>query len=357
MTRDHGALFLWRLFALNLSFLLSLQQGKADFAPNLQYLDTRHLAIPEGTLIEGGTLLRNKAGLHLFTTDKSNGVVNTSIVYYHTPDTSHPFQFVRQLICCSTVVCDGTDPRASLWAPMPSFDDADQLWHLFYVGYKSAPNNASGWYSNFDGRIYHAVSTTPGEAGIGGPYQDINVVLEPGQTSQAWEGLQGTDSISPPFRLPNGSYAAWYGSAHTETVPPAPFKTPSWWNGLVTVEKLGDPFQRMLPDSRVDLNGGGSENPVVTYIPQYKLYIAVFDNLWAEAQGFGFTWSTDGVTWAKAISVTVKGGARTPLAAFLEDDGTLTVFYTTWVSRYVWMASFNFTIGSGQRSTAGFQIV
>ena len=73
---------------------------------------------------------------------------------------------------------------------MPSFDDKEQLWHLFYVGYKSAPNNASGWFSNFDGRIYHAVSAVVGEEGIAGPYRDVGAVLEPGALSQAFSLLE-----------------------------------------------------------------------------------------------------------------------------------------------------------------------
>ena len=48
-------------------------------------------------------------------------------------------------------------------------------------------------------------------------YTDIGVVLQPGPASQAWEGLQGTDSISPPFLLPdNTTWAAFYGSAQTQ---------------------------------------------------------------------------------------------------------------------------------------------
>jgi hypothetical protein len=73
------------------------------------------------------------------------------------------------------------------------------------------------WYGNFNGQIAHAVSTVVGADGIGGPYEDRGVVLQPGPASQPWEGLQGTDSISPPFALPDGTIAAFYGSAHTET--------------------------------------------------------------------------------------------------------------------------------------------
>lgn len=102
-----------------------------------------------------------------------------------------------------------------------------------------------------------------------------------------------------------------------------------WWNGLCTTSKLGAPFIRRLPTAKVNLNGGGSENPVVTWLPQHGLYIALFDDLFAEAKGFGVTFSSDGLSWATpAAVVAVPGGARTPMASMLEDDGSLTVFFT-----------------------------
>eukprot|EP01051_Picozoa_sp_SAG22_P010384 SAG22_NODE_933_length_6434_cov_5.195264_3_plen_69_part_00 len=60
-----------------------------------------------------------------------------------------------------------------------------------------------------------------------------------------------------------------------------------------------------------------------------RLYIALFDDLFAEARGFGVTFSSDGLTWATpAAVVAVPGGARTPMASMLENDGSLTVFYS-----------------------------
>ena len=132
----------------------------------------------------------------------------------------------------------------------------------------------------------HAVSTVAGIQGIGGPYRDVGVVLRPDADSQPWEGVQGTDSISPPFLLPdNKTFAAFYGSAGI------------WGqrNGLVTASQLGGQFTRWLPSAMVDfrtspqnhsnqkvpsnVSDARSENPVVTFLDRLGLYVAVFDTL------------------------------------------------------------------------------
>eukprot|EP00039_Didymoeca_costata_P033050 m.40503 g.40503 ORF g.40503 m.40503 type:complete len:222 (+) comp9668_c0_seq1:578-1243(+) len=205
---------------------------------------------------------------------------------------------------------------------MPSFSKVDNNWHLFYVQYASAASNSSGWYSNFHGQIMHSVSTTQS---VGGPYRDVGVVLSPGKDSQSWEGLQGTDSISPPFKLKNSTFAAFYGSAHTRN----PRPPDAWKNGIVLAEEIGGNFTRLLPSSLVNFNNGGSENPIVTYLSSYSLYLAVFDDLHAQSQGFGYSTSIDGLNWKTPASIAVvPGGTRTPQGSFLEDDGTLTVFYS-----------------------------
>ena len=86
----------------------------------------------EDTAFEGGTVLRTAAGLHLFTTDISNGVANTSLVYYHATDARSNFTFVRNL--GNSTGLPG-DPKGSLWAPMPAWDVLTQRWQLYYVQY------------------------------------------------------------------------------------------------------------------------------------------------------------------------------------------------------------------------------
>jgi hypothetical protein len=90
-----------------------------------------------------GHLTRGQCGATLASLHKQQ--VNTSLVYYRAPPGPNTtFVFVSVVVCCSTANASGLDPRASLWAPMPTFDEKEQLWHLFYVQYFSAPSNASG---------------------------------------------------------------------------------------------------------------------------------------------------------------------------------------------------------------------
>ena len=333
--------------------LLALVGAKAPRPPQLRLLASSQLGmdLPGGAAsFEGGTLLRtDDSALHLFTTDTSHGL-NTSLVYYRAkPPRSKMFSFVRQLVCCSTGRADGL-PRASLWAPMPAYDEQLGSWRLYYVSYRSVQptnatswfTNASGWWFNYDGRIEGAVSIVPGRDGIGGPYKDTGVVLQPDVGSQPWEGLQGTDSLSPPFLLPdNKTWAAFYGSAQTQRAGVSPHNL-GWYNGLATAPSLGGQWVRRTP-SLVDFNSGFSENPIVSWLSPSAIslagggsrggiYIALFDDLNQQSRGFGMSWSDDGLDWARpADIVNVSGGARTPLASMTEEDGTVSVYYTAYV--------------------------
>ena len=82
----------------------------AALQPRLRLLSASPLdfVLPAGgsASFEGGTVLRDDAGLHLFTTDTSRGL-NTSLVYYRARPRSERFAFIRQLVCCSTGRADG----------------------------------------------------------------------------------------------------------------------------------------------------------------------------------------------------------------------------------------------------------
>ena len=157
----------------------------------------------------------------------------------------------------SSGVFDGTDRRGSTWAPMAAFDKATDTWHLFYVAYRASPAyrtplglyrdpkthkpQALHAYTQFDGEIYHAVSTVRGERGISGPYKDIGPVLDQEDLGgfdpdvDTWEGDHGCDSecgnitdtlslcadqcnvishcaVFFPFQLDDGSWLALFGS-------------------------------------------------------------------------------------------------------------------------------------------------
>lgn len=153
--------------------------------PTLELIQTAPLPMElptPDTAFEGGTLLRTRTGSHLFLTDITRGIVNTSLVYYYAPPGyATNFSYVRDVACCSSGAAG--DAKGSLWAPMPAWDPEKNQWQLFYVMYR-AYGKGHEQDPNWDGSIMHAASTVPGPDGIGGPYTDQAVVLRPDNNSQ-----------------------------------------------------------------------------------------------------------------------------------------------------------------------------
>jgi hypothetical protein len=219
----------------------------------------------------------------------------------------------------------GRDARASVWSPLPVFDDSERRWNLFYVAYHAEPNTPEQFRMNEEGRIWRAVSEAQGIAGIGGPYRDVGVVMQPGADSQAWEGLQGTDSFFP-YRV-GTSWMALYGSANTESIP-----IQHWRVGLASAPTIGGPWVRRHGDS-LPIEQRFIENPIVERLRDGS-YAAVYDTT-ANPDAIGFTWSKDGVEWSPGQTVVIQPATgkwspevRTPLGLVPEPDGTYTVFYT-----------------------------
>ena len=121
---------------------------------------------------------------------------------------------------------------------MPVYSDRDERWNLFYVAYRCAPDPPDRWLTNHEGRIWRAVSQTPGPHGYDGPYRDVGIVLEPGADSDSWEGLQGTDSFFP-FRV-GERWLAFYGSANTQDK-----QIGKWQVGLAESETLAGTWKRL----------------------------------------------------------------------------------------------------------------
>jgi hypothetical protein len=223
----------------------------------------------------------------------------------------------------------GQDSRAALWAPMPIFDESQDHWVLFYVAYHCKPNTPDAWYVNHAGRIWCAVSQTPGRAGIGGPYPEGHIVLQPDAASQAWEGLQGVDSFHP-HRAADGRWLGFYGSAQTQNMP-----CTFWGVGLASASDLTGPWRRCPEGNPVKIDPIFAENPVVDRIGKY--WIAMVDG--GPRDMFGYTISGDGYRWSEVTWIDLKaqlGPAwqaphmrmRTPLGLIAEDDGTYSIFFT-----------------------------
>ena len=134
------------------------------------------------------------------------------------------------------------------------------------------------------------------------------------------QGLQGTDSFYP-FALHDGTYAAFVGTSHQET--PNPWPEPSggkWPVSLATSPTLFGPWTRRNPGGGppadapcVDLNAGFAENPIVSRRPDdASAFQVIHDVINAEAVGFGFGCSADGLDWERTTVVPLPFGARTP---------------------------------------------
>jgi len=85
---------------------------------------------------------------------------------------------------------------------MPVFNDEDSTWYMTYVAYRCKPDTKQKFLNNFEGRIWQARSKTRGYDGIGGPYEDMGIIMEPGALADDWKWLQGTDTFFP-FRAGN----------------------------------------------------------------------------------------------------------------------------------------------------------
>ena len=83
---------------------------------------------------------------------------------------------------------------------------------------------------------------------------------------------------------------------------------------LATAPKMSGPWTRYNPDDRshpadapcVDINGGRTENPIVSRRPDDpKQFQMVYDDLGGESRGFGYACSATGLTWGKGVNVPI----------------------------------------------------
>jgi len=274
---------------------------------------------------EGGRALKINDIYHLFTSEMIDDPHWVKMRLAHW--TSHDRLHWRRV---STIVessgdFTAKDPRAALWSPLPVYDPKDGRWNLFYVAYQAAPDTSEQWLTNHEGRIWRAVSATPGENGIGGPYKDVGIVLQRGRDSDPWEGLQGTDSFFP--YLVGDRWYAFYGSAHTEKLPIS-----LWQVGLATAPTLAGPWKRCTELNPLKVESRFIENPIVSQLGN-GTYVAVYDT--DAPNAVGYTLSTDGVHWSQGQHLIVQEGngvwateVRTPLGLIDEGNGLLTLFYT-----------------------------
>lgn len=232
---------------------------------------------------------------------------------------------------------DGTDPRATLFAPMVSFNEKDNQWEIYYVAYIYNAFPGKG-YNHMYGRIWRGISTVKGKEGIGGPYKDAGIVLQPDGDMQPWEGAQGVDSFYP-YQVGNVWYG-FYGTANTETMPEKNCNI--WTVGLASSTGLGGVWKRLESGNPVNKRWM-IENPIVIKVKDY--YVAVADILrnTESSESYNITdlcvilISKDGVNWQESqiisgtqVPVDWYIEARTPLSLIDEGNGIYSVFFTAY---------------------------
>jgi len=274
---------------------------------------------------EGGRVLKLDGTYHLFTSEMVGDPhwVKMKLAHWVSRDRTNWTR--RSTVLESSGDFTGKDPRAALWSPLPVYDSKDNRWNLFYEAYQAAPDTPKEWLTNHEGRIWRAISKTAGIKGIDGPYEDAGVILQRGKDSDTWEGLQGTDSFFP-YNV-GGKWYAFYGSAHTETLPIS-----LWQVGLAWAPKLSGPWKRCTELNPLKVESRFIENPIVTRLSD-GTYAAVYDT--DAPNAIGYTLSSDGIHWGPGKHLVVQNEGRiwatevrTPLGLVEEGPDSFTIFYT-----------------------------
>jgi hypothetical protein len=283
---------------------------------------------------EGGCVIKQGGTYHYFPSERigPNCTDLTRIGYWQSTDGLR-WNRVRTLYQ-STGDHTGTDSRATLFAAMPTYDEAAKRWNVFYVSYyyKLKPD----WgYTHRWGHIYRGVSTVKGPQGIGGPYKDVGVIMQPDALTQRWEGHQGVDSF---FAYPVGNkWLGFYGSAKTDVMPETPCQY--WAIGLAEASTLAGPWKRLEKGNPIEFGKTMIENPIVTRIGNY--YVACFDALNAENgiddEAFALMYSEDGYDWKflQYLPFDKKESwwwreMRTPLSFIDEGNGMYSLYFTAY---------------------------
>lgn len=319
---------------LVLIFLLTHGVHSADVSPRdsgvtLQIIQQRMSPVvkkgdpgTEGNAygFEGGRVIKWRGAYHLFTSEMVGDPmwVKMRLAHWISKDRLHWRR--NDTMYSSSGENSGKDPRASLWAPMPVYDDKAKLWNLFYVAYR-APVGPDNWH----GRLWRAVSTKKGPDGLSGPWRDVGIILQPDALSQSWENVQGTDSVFP-YKV-GDRWIGFYGSSDAA----------SWWKvGLMQAPNLSGPWKRCTNGNPTTLNSDlGTENPVVTRLKSGR-YVAVFDTIREPgSHSIGYADSQNGIRWSLAKQLVLEQcpgwwvqDMRTPLGLIPEEDGSYTLFYT-----------------------------
>ncbi|WP_308991101.1 hypothetical protein QLS71_008970 [Mariniflexile litorale] len=222
-----------------------------------------------------------------------------------------------------------SNPLSEVWATGVEFNEEENAWNLFYVAYRGGDEEKGELPgSDYSGKIWRAKSVILGEEGIAGPYADMEVIMQPDENSQEWEGQQAVATFNP-YKVGNTWFAFYDGHNYSPLGP--------WPSGLAFSNKLNGPWHRMPEGiNPLKIVDNFMENPQVTKMKDGR-YLTVFDS--KGDHEIGYSISEDGVNWSKEIRLKVQKkpniwveegdhSMRTPLCVIEEDNGSFTIVYT-----------------------------
>jgi hypothetical protein len=305
---------------------------------------------------EGGTCVKVNGKYHLFPTERAGepGMeayydrVKTRIGHWESPDALH-WKRVGTVYQASGnyAVCEEDNPmndrRGAIWSYNAVFNEKEDRWYGYYLTYtvdkNIKPNHSFG-------RIWCTKSQTKGMEGIGGPYPEGQLIMEPGLDSQPWEGRQGVASFYP-YPVKEGWLAFYAGAFPYKTWADYPRNSGTGWLvGLAKAKTMDGPWTRL--DTAINpvksIHPQFVENPLVYRMPN-GIYLALFDG--GPDQGehrfanmIGYTVSKDGLHWSEARYIPLHtkvrcwwNTMRTPLCLIPEGDGVYTILYAAVASK------------------------
>lgn len=299
---------------------------------------------------EGGRVVKVGDTYHMFPTERAGekGVdyyydrVKTKIGHWTSKDAIHwkRESTIYQASGTYAVTEDDNpmnDRRAAIWSYMPVFNEKANKWYGYYLAYTVSkeiePNHSFG-------RIWRCESTVNGINGIGGPYEDMGIIMEPGLDSQPWEGRQGVASFFP-YQVGDKYFGFYSGAYPFNSWADYPKKSgKGWFVALAESKSLEGPWLRMNKglEPIKTIHPLFVENPIVSQLPN-GLYIAIFDG---GPDGWGhhlpnmiaYSLSADGVNWSEAHYLPIETKVdkwwdimRTPLCLIPEGNDVYTIVY------------------------------
>lgn len=299
---------------------------------------------------EGGRVVKVGDTYHMFPTERAGekGVdyyydrVKTKIGHWTSKDAIHwkRESTIYQASGVYAVTEDDNpmnDRRAAIWSYMPVFNEKANKWYGYYLAYTVSkeiePNHSFG-------RIWRCESTVEGINGIGGPYKDMGIIMEPGLDSQPWEGRQGVASFFP-YQVGDKFFGFYSGAYPFNSWADYPKKSgKGWFVALAESKSLEGPWLRMNKglEPIKSIHPLFVENPIVSQLPN-GLYIAIFDggpDGWGHhlPNMIGYSLSADGINWHEAHYLPIETKVdkwwnimRTPLCLIPEGNDVYTIVY------------------------------